>query len=198
MIYLDNGATSFHKPPGVYAAVSQALQRCANPGRGGYQAAMEAAETVFRCREEAAGFFDCQPEQVVFTSNCTHALNIAIRTLINSGDRVIVSGFEHNAVTRPLHALKAKVGVVGRNLFDWENMLTEFESALRSGAKAAVFTHISNVFGYILPVCLQGIPYRNPPSTACNPNRVLLQSPPWFSAHPPFPAALPVRLQLHG
>lgn len=152
MIYLDNGATSFHKPPGVYAAVSQALQRCANPGRGGYQAAMEAAETVFRCREEAAELFGCQPEQVVFTSNCTHALNIAIRTLINSGDRVIVSGFEHNAVTRPLHALKAKVGVVGRNLFDWENMLAEFESALRSGVKAAVFTHISNVFGYILPV----------------------------------------------
>ncbi len=152
MIYLDNGATSFHKPPGVYRAVSRALQRCANPGRGGYEAAMEAAQTVFGCREVAAELFGCQPEQVVFTSNCTHALNIAIRTLVKSGDGVVISGFEHNAVTRPLHAIKANIRVAGRKLFDWEDMLTEFEKALRSGAKAAVFTHVSNVFGYILPV----------------------------------------------
>jgi len=152
MIYLDNGATSFHKPPGVYSAVFQAMQRCANPGRGGYQAAMEAAETVFGCREVASALFDCQPEQVVFTSNCTHGLNIAIRTLVKSGQRVVISGFEHNAVTRPLYALNAQVRVVGRKLFDWENMLTEFEMALQNGADAAVFTHVSNVFGYILPV----------------------------------------------
>ena len=152
MIYLDNGATSFHKPPGVYRAVSRALQRCANPGRGGYQAAMEAAEMVFSCREMAAELFGCQPEQVVFTSNCTHALNIAIRTLVKGGEAVVISGFEHNAVTRPLHALKTNVKVAGRKLFDWDNMLTEFEKALRCGARAAVFTHVSNVFGYILPV----------------------------------------------
>ena len=152
MIYLDNGATSFHKPPGVYRAVTQALRRCANPGRGGYSAAMEAAETVFGCRETAADLFGCQPEQVVFTANCTHALNIAIRTLVKGGEPVIVSGFEHNAVTRPLHALKANVRIAGRRLFDWDNMLTEFERNLKRGAKAAVFTHVSNVFGYILPV----------------------------------------------
>ena len=152
MIYLDNGATSFHKPPGVYRAVYRALQRCANPGRGGYPAAMEAAQTVFRCREEASALFGCQPEQVVFTSNCTHGLNIAIRTLLKGGERVMISGFEHNAVTRPLHALKANVQVVGRKLFDWDNMLTEFERALKRRPNAAVFTHVSNVFGYILPV----------------------------------------------
>ena len=152
MIYLDNGATSFHKPPGVYQAVLQAMQRCANPGRGGYSAAMEAAQTVYRCREEAAQLFDCQPEQVVFTSNCTHGLNIAIRTLVNSGARVLISGFEHNAVTRLLYALDAKVIVAGRKLFDWGNMLEEWESALQDGVDAAVFTHVSNVFGYILPV----------------------------------------------
>ena len=152
MIYLDNGATSFHKPPEVLAAVSQALQRCANPGRGGYSAAMEAAETVFACRETAAELFGCQPEQVVFTSNCTHALNIAVRTLVKGGENVVISGFEHNAVTRPLHALKCDLRVVGRRLFDWDNMLTGFERELRRGADAAVFTHVSNVFGYILPV----------------------------------------------
>lgn len=152
MIYLDNGATSFHKPPGVYRAVLQAMQRCANPGRGGYPAAMEAAQTVYSCREEAAQLFDCQPEQVVFTSNCTHGLNIAIRTLVKPGARVLISGFEHNAVTRLLHALDTKVIVAGRRLFDWGNMLEEWESALQDGVDAAVFTHVSNVFGYILPV----------------------------------------------
>lgn len=152
MIYLDNGATSFHKPPGVRQAVTRAMLRCANPGRGGYGAAMEAAERVYRCRERAGRFFGCQPEQVVFTSNCTHGLNIAIRTLVEPGDRVVVSGFEHNAVTRPLHGLHARITVAGRRLFNWENTLGEFEQALAAGAKAAVFTHVSNVFGYVLPV----------------------------------------------
>lgn len=166
MIYLDNGATSFHKPPQVARAVTLALQRCGNPGRGGYPAAMEAAETVYHCRETAADFFACQPEQVVFTSNCTHGLNIAVRTLVKPGRRVVISGFEHNAVTRPLHMLKADVQVVGRKLFDWGNMLTELEAALKKGVSAAVFTHVSNVFGYILPVqemaklCRQyGVPF---------------------------------------
>lgn len=152
MIYLDNGATSFHKPAGVRHAVTDAMLCCANPGRGGYPAAMAAAQTVYHCRETAANFFDCQPEQVVFTSNCTHGLNIAIRTLVKPGGRVAVSGFEHNAVTRPLYALKARMTVAGRKLFDWENTLSEFEDALRAGVDAAVFTHVSNVFGYILPV----------------------------------------------
>lgn len=152
MIYLDNGATSFHKPPGVARAVVQAMRSCANPGRGGYGAAMKAAETVYRCRELAGELFDCPPERVVFTGNCTHGLNIAIRTLVKPGDRVVISGFEHNAVVRPLHLLGARVAVAGRKLFDRKDTLEAFENALRSGADAAVFTHVSNVFGYILPV----------------------------------------------
>jgi len=63
----------------------------------------------------------------------------------------VVSGFEHNAVTRPLHALGAKLRIAGRKLFDWEDTLSAFETQLE-GADAAVFTHVSNVFGYILPV----------------------------------------------
>ena len=152
MIYLDNGATSFHKPLMITKAVQEAFASCANPGRGGYPAAMKAADVVFRCRERAGEFFECQPEQVLFTSNCTHGLNIAIPTLVKPGSRVVVSGFEHNAVTRPLHGLGAKVTVAGRKLFDWEDTLTDFEDALKRGADAAVFTHVSNVFGYILPV----------------------------------------------
>lgn len=166
MIYLDNGATALHKPAGVSRAMLAALQSCANPGRGGHPAAMAAMRTVYACREKAAAMFDCDPEQVVFTANCTHGLNIAIRTLVKPGSRVAISGFEHNAVTRPLHGLGAKVTVAGRRLFDPENTLEEFEKALRQGVDAAVFTHVSNVFGYILPVeelallCRQhGVPF---------------------------------------
>lgn len=166
MIYLDNGATSFRKPPEVLRAVGKAMGICANPGRGGYGAAMAAAEQVYRCREQAAALFECQPEQVVFTSNCTHGLNIAIHTLVKPGARVLISGFEHNAVTRPLYGLEARIRVAGRRLFDWENTLSEFEEGLRKGTECAVFTHVSNVFGYILPVeemaalCRQyGVPF---------------------------------------
>ncbi len=152
MIYLDNGATSFHKPPSVHRAVAEAMTRCANPGRGGYGAAMAAAEAVFHCRERAAAMFGCQPEQVVMTSNCTHGLNMAIATLVSPGDRVVISGFEHNAVTRPLHARGADITVAARRLFDWEECLETFEKALKTKPKVAIFTHVSNVFGYILPV----------------------------------------------
>ena len=151
MIYLDYGATSFHKPPAVYRAAEKAMRTCANPGRGGYGAAMEAAKTVFDCRVAAAELFSCQPAHVVLTTSCTHGLNIAIRSLVKPGDTVVVTGFEHNAVTRPLHALGANLRVAGRKLFDWDDTLEEFEKALK-GADAAVFTHVSNVFGYILPV----------------------------------------------
>jgi len=152
MTYLDNGATSFRKPVGVYHAVRCALENCANPGRGGYPASLAASNTVLHCREQAAKMFDCQPEQVVFTSNCTQGLNMAIRTLVRPGTAVAITGFEHNAVTRPLHALGAKTVVCGRKLFCWEDTLEQFEKALRGGVSAAVITHVSNVFGYILPV----------------------------------------------
>lgn len=152
MIYLDSGATSFPKPPSVERAVVYAMKNCANPGRGGYRAAREAAELVFRCREKASSMFDCLPEQVVLTSNCTHGLNIAIHSLVKPGGRVVISGFEHNAVTRPLHNLGAEIVVAGRRLFAWEDTLEQFRRALGQGADCAVFTHVSNVFGYVLPV----------------------------------------------
>lgn len=166
MTYLDNGATSFPKPLPVRQAVARAMTRWTNPGRGGYPAAMAAAEGVYRCREQAAALFDCQPEQVVLTSNCTHGLNIAIGSLVRPGGRVLISGFEHNAVTRPLYGLGAAPIVAGRKLFDREDTLSRFEDGLKQRPEAAVFTHVSNVFGYILPVeemaalCRQyGVPF---------------------------------------
>lgn len=151
MIYLDSGATSFRKPPQVYSAVLKAMQTCANPGRGGYGPAKRAGEVLYGCREAAGELFDCLPEQVVLTTNCTHGLNLAIRSVVRPGSIVVISGFEHNAVTRPLHALGVDLRIAGRNLFDREDTLSSFRKALE-GADAAVFTHVSNVFGYILPV----------------------------------------------
>lgn len=166
MIYLDNGATSFHKPRQVSRAVQRAMHTCANPGRGGYAAAIAADRELYRCRETAGRLFGCKPEQVVLTNNCTHGLNIAIRSLVKPGMKVAVSGFEHNSVVRPLYAMEAELLIFGRKLFDWEDTLGSFRRALDQGAEAAVFTHVSNAFGYILPVqelaklCNQrGIPF---------------------------------------
>ena len=152
MIYLDHGATSFPKPPAVCRAVGEAMARCANPGRGSHEAARAGAEVLFGCREAAGELFHIQPEHVVLTMNCTQGLNMAIRTLVRPGDRVVISCFEHNAVTRPLQGMGARIAVAGRRLFDWEDTLRAFRRALDKGAKCAVFTHVSNVFGYILPI----------------------------------------------
>lgn len=152
MTYLDHGATSFPKPPAVTRAMAGAMERCANPGRGGHEPAMAAAQAVFECRQEASELLGCGPEQVVFTGSCTQGLNMAIATLVRPGMRVAVSGFEHNAVTRPLHRRRARLLVAGRRLFDPEDTLRQFRRALDRGAGAAVFTWVSNVFGYRLPV----------------------------------------------
>ena len=152
MTWLDNGATSFPKPASVIRAVEEAMERCANPGRGSHQASEEGAKALLACRERAGRLFDCEAEQVVLTMNCTHGLNMAIRTLVRPGDRVAISGFEHNAVVRPLYALGARVEVAGRRLFDPEDTVRRFRKALDRGGRAAVFTHVSNVFGFVLPV----------------------------------------------
>lgn len=152
MIYLDHAATSLQKPETVPYAVARAMQTMASPGRGGHTPAMLAAETVYRCREEAAALFHMEePERVVFTMNATHALNLAINSLGGRGDPVVISGFEHNSVTRPLHAMGARIRVAGRRLFDPEDTLADFKRLL-PGSKFAVCTAVSNVFGYILPL----------------------------------------------
>ena len=152
MIYLDSAATSFLKPPGVRQAVMQAMNTMSSPGRGAYRNAMRAADTVLECRMALSELFHVPaPESVIFTSNATHALNIAIRSLVKAGERVVISGYEHNAVTRPLYALGAQVDVAAAPLFDKKAQLDAFGRKLR-GAKAAVCTHVSNVFGFVLPI----------------------------------------------
>ena len=152
MIYLDAGATTLQKPPAVALAVQSAMRRMATPGRGGHPPAMRAADAVYDCRCLAGALFDAQPEQVVFTMNATHALNLAIKTLVKPGGRAVISGFEHNAVLRPLHHLGAEIIVAGRRLFDPADTISAFDRAITPGTSAVICTHVSNVFGYILPV----------------------------------------------
>ncbi len=154
MIYLDAAATTFQKPRAVADAAAGAFYRLSSPGRGSYRAAELAAETAFRCRSEAAQLFHVpSEEQVVFTFNATHGLNIAIKSLVSPGDTVVISGYEHNAVVRPLHAIEGVTVKIARGaLFDSAAVLREFEARLTPEVSAAVCTHVSNVFGFVLPI----------------------------------------------
>lgn len=166
MIYLDSAATTFQKPPAVARAVAEAMASMSSPGRGGHPLAMRAADTAFRCRSELAELFHAEgPEQVVFTMNATHALNIAIKSLVPPGGRVVISGYEHNAVTRPLTALGAELSVADGQPFDRTAMKAAFDSLIGPGVDAVICNHVSNVFGCVQPIeavaelcCRRGVP----------------------------------------
>ena len=153
MIYFDSAATTFQKPASVAAAMWEALASMSSPGRGGYPAAMAAADAAFDCRSELAELYGLKnPEQVVFTMNATHALNIAVKTLVSPGGRVVISGYEHNAVTRPLAALEADVTIAEAPLFYPEAVSESFAGLVDGGVDAVICSHVSNVFGFIQPV----------------------------------------------
>lgn len=153
MIYLDSAATTMQKPPAVSRAAYCAMGTMASPGRGGHRPAMLAASTAYACRQEAAELFGLSdPERVVLTFNATHGLNIAIKSLVRPGDTVLISGYEHNAVTRPLHAIEGvTVKVAASPLFQPEELYRRFETLLTGEVSLVVCNHVSNVFGYILP-----------------------------------------------
>ena len=154
MIYLDSAATTLEKPESVRRAMAQAVNRMSSPGRGSHQATRLAEETDFLCRSEAAALFGLgDPSRVIFTMNATHALNIAVHSLVPSGAKVIVSGYEHNAVTRPLHAIpNVHLTVLDTPPFQPDRMTEELETALRQGADAVICNHVSNVFGCVQPI----------------------------------------------
>lgn len=156
MIYLDNAATSFPKPPQVIRGMTEALQQYgANPGRGGNQLALQAGRTVEKCREAAAALLGARPERVIFTRNCTESLNLAILGMLHKGDEVICSHGEHNAVMRPLERLVSRDGVTvkllrpdGRGLLSPEGL----RRAITSRTGLVIICHASNVTGVIQPV----------------------------------------------
>ena len=156
MIYLDNAATTLHKPPQVAQAVVQAMGTMGNAARGAHDGALEASRTVYGTREKLARLFACQrADHVVFTANSTEALNIAISGLIHKGDHVISTDCEHNSVLRPLYRLEEERGVKldfvpadRRGLVDY----ADFERLMRPDTRAVVCTHCSNLTGNILDI----------------------------------------------
>ena len=111
MIYLDNAATTLHKPQQVIDAVVHAMQSMGNCARGTHEEALDAARTVYDARVRLASLFGCpRVDHVAFTANSTEALNMAINGLIDPGDHVISTDLEHNSVLRPLYRLEAERG----------------------------------------------------------------------------------------
>ncbi|RKJ41330.1 aminotransferase class V-fold PLP-dependent enzyme [Acutalibacter sp. 1XD8-33] len=157
MIYLDNGATTYPKPQGVRQAVARALAEFgANPGRGGFAMSVRTGQGVYDCRRMAADLFGARgPECVVFQPNCTQALNLVIKGSLRSGDHVVVSDLEHNAVMRPLEALKSRgVSWTAAQVTPGDNdaTLDAFRKAMGPNTKLLVCTQASNVFGIRVPV----------------------------------------------
>jgi cysteine desulfurase/selenocysteine lyase len=160
MIYLDNAATSWPKPPGVARAASNALAHAVgNPGRTSHQRAMDAALLVQECRENLAQLFGvANPLRICFTANTTDALNLAIKGAVSPGDHVICSSMEHNSVWRPLTAIQKRgvefsiaqadpLGVVDP---------ASVERLIRPNTRLIVLIHASNVSGTIQPVAAIG------------------------------------------
>ena len=154
MIWFDSAATTLEKPPQVPRASAWAMTHLASPGRGGHAPGMGAAELMFRMRERAAAMFHAGgPERVVLTGSATHGLNIAIRSLVKPGGTAVISGYEHNAVTRPLYAIpEVTVKVAAGPLFDAEGVYAAFERAVTPEVDAVICNHVSNVFGFVQPV----------------------------------------------
>ena len=155
-IYLDNAATSWPKPESVYQAADTYLRHNgASPGRGGYGRAREAGMMIYEARETIASLFHvADPNRISFTCNATEALNIALFGVLQSGDTVVTTAMEHNAVARPLRRLSGqgiRVLVVGCDSAGRLD-LDELERHVKQGVKAVVMTHASNVTGTLMPV----------------------------------------------
>ena len=148
MIYLDNAATSLKKPEQVKTAMIAAINKyTANPGRSGHKLSQQVAEIVFDTREKLKEFFNAQNYEVVFTKNCTEALNLAIFGFLKSGDHVITTCYEHNSVLRPLEKLKSNGVEVDVLFCDVQDLKTEIEKKIKPNTKMLITTACSNVTG---------------------------------------------------
>ena len=160
-IYFDNAATSDPKPPSVVKAVTDALTRCnANPGRSGHRAAIEAGRIVLDARQQLQSILGAEDATgVIFTLNCTDALNLAIKGSLNYGDHVITTLLEHNSVLRPLNEL-ARRGRISLTMLpprdDGFISPEDVLRAIRADTRLIVVTHASNVTGAIQPVAAIG------------------------------------------
>ena len=161
MIYFDNAATSFPKPPEVQEAVLRSLNEWGNPGRGSHKMALRAAEGVYAAREALASFFDApDPLRVVLTSGATHSINLALKGILREGDHAVCSNLEHNAVFRPLERL-AREGRITYDRFvayDPERALSAEEicknlaAKVRKNTRLVICPHASNICSATLPL----------------------------------------------
>ena len=160
MIYFDNAATTYPKPESVRRAAAEAIVRYGgNPGRSGHKMSIAASEAVYSVREKAGKFFGAEPENVIFTANCTESLNMAIKGLAEQELRegrpfhVIISSLEHNSVFRPVHEL-TKRGLsysIAEVSADDTVTVNNFEALIKPHTKAVICTLGSNVTGQLLP-----------------------------------------------
>jgi cysteine desulfurase/selenocysteine lyase len=173
VIYFDNAATSWPKPPGVVEAMERFMRRVgANPGRAGHRRAVEAGRIVYGAREAVAALFNApDPLRVAFGANVTEALNLALHGLLRPGDHVVTTSMEHNAMMRPLRALEAEpergsggveVTIVGCST-DGRLDLAALEAAVRPDTVLVALNHASNVIGTLLPVAEVGAICRHGP-----------------------------------
>ena len=156
MIYFDNAATSWPKPPAVRAALDEYFGEAGgNPGRSGHRMSVAAARIVESTREALAELFNAaDPSRIVFTHNATHALNIALQGLLRPGGHVVTASMEHNSVMRPLRYFErsgVEVTVVGCSP-DGSLDLDAVRRAFRRDTRLLVTTHASNVAGGLNPV----------------------------------------------
>ena len=156
MIYLDNGATSFPKPLSVRQNVDISLKKfSANPGRSGHSLSLRAAKEIFECRKRLKELFNVNSEEeIIFTENCTMALNTVIFGLLSEGDHVLISSMEHNSVTRPLESLKDKGVTYSTFDYSYDNNETvdNVRNLIKPETKLVICTHASNVFGFRFPI----------------------------------------------
>lgn len=155
MINFDNSATSFPKPMSVRNAVDRAIIRYGgNPGRSGHKISMEVSQQIFKVREFAAKMFGAETENVAFTPNCTFALNMAIKGIMQFGGHMIISDYEHNAVSRPVYSLSQMRGVeysIAKVTDNPDETTANFEKLINPRTKCICCTVASNVTGRILP-----------------------------------------------
>ena len=156
MIYLDNAATSYPKPPEVLKAVCGVMEKIGgNPGRSGHAGALAGSRILARCRELAAQYAGVSaPEKIIFCLNCTDALNMAIRGTLRAGDEVLVSHAEHNAVMRPLMGYHDAGKITVRILPPDERGLLSpdtVRAAITPETALCVLCHASNVTGILQP-----------------------------------------------
>ncbi|MEG0829374.1 MAG: aminotransferase class V-fold PLP-dependent enzyme [Anaerovoracaceae bacterium] len=156
MIYLDNGATSFPKPKVMVSAMNLCMIKyCGNPGRSGHDMSMRTGEEVYKARKVLTEFFNMEkPDQIIFTANCTEALNLGIKGILSPGDHVITTAMEHNSVLRPIVALEEK-GIIHTILPCREDGTLDpklVRLAIRENTKLIVCTHAANVTGTIMPL----------------------------------------------